>query len=91
MTDIVQIYDLMGHPNGERIKSEANDQMIDRRAETAFKVLSTFVFWIFSILLYKRMDLDQDGVITLDEFMTSCLEDSKMNQSFFSLDMAKNM
>ena len=91
MTAFVQIYDLMGHPNGERIKSEANDQMIDRRAETAFKVSSTFVFWIFSILLYQRMDLDQDGVITLDEFMTSCLEDSKMNQSFFSLDMAKNM
>jgi len=69
------IYDLMGHPNGERLKSEANDQIIDRRAEIAF----------------QKMDLDQDGVITLEEFITSCLEDIKMNQSFYSLDMAKNM
>jgi len=69
------VYDLMGHPNGERQKSEANDQMIDKRAELAF----------------QKMDLDQDGVITLDEFLTCCLADKKMNQSFFSLDMAQNM
>ena len=30
----------MGHPNGERLKSEANDQIIDRRAEIAFQVFS---------------------------------------------------
>ena len=30
----------MGHPNGERQKSEAMDQMIARRAEIAFQVES---------------------------------------------------
>eukprot|EP00090_Calanus_glacialis_P013039 TRINITY_DN21651_c0_g1_i3.p1 TRINITY_DN21651_c0_g1~~TRINITY_DN21651_c0_g1_i3.p1 ORF type:complete len:169 (-),score=38.39 TRINITY_DN21651_c0_g1_i3:105-611(-) len=69
------IYDLMGHPNGEREKSEASDQMINRRAEMAF----------------QKMDLDQDGVITLEEFMTTCLEDKKMAQSFYSIDIAQNM
>jgi len=69
------IHDLMGHPNGERQKSEANDQMIDRRAERAF----------------QRMDIDQDGVITLEEFLTSCLEDKKMTQSFDSVHIVENM
>jgi len=69
------IYDLMGHPGGERVKSEANEQFITRRAEMAF----------------QKMDLDQDGVVTLDEFLTTCLEDKKMTQSFHSLDISKNM
>ena len=37
------------------------------------------------------MDLDQDGVITLEEFMTTCLEDKKMAQSFYSIDIAQKM
>jgi len=69
------IYDLMGHPNGERLKSEASDQIIMRRAELAF----------------QKMDLDEDGFITLDEFMTTCLEDKKMTQSFYSLDIVNNL
>jgi len=68
------IYDLMGHPAGERQKSEANDQNIARRAEMAF----------------QKLDLDQDGVITLEEFMRTCLEDQKMVQSFHSLDVPQH-
>ena len=37
----------MGHPNGERLKSEANDQIIDRRAEIAFQVLFLLVLHIY--------------------------------------------
>ena len=80
----------MGHPNGERQKSEANDQMIDRRAERAFQVIK----WNESmslIHLLQRMDIDQDGVITLEEFLTSCLEDKKMTQSFDSVHIVENM
>lgn len=31
------------------------------------------------------MDLDQDGVVTLDEFITYCKEDFKMVQSLDAL------
>ena len=31
------------------------------------------------------MDLDQDGVVTLDEFLTFCREDFKMIQSLDAL------
>ena len=42
----------MGHPNGERQKSEAMDQMIARRAEIAFQVktLKIILNEIFQIL-----------------------------------------
>jgi len=69
------IYDLMGHPNGERVKSEASEQIINRKAEMAF----------------QRMDLDQDGFVTLEEFLSSCQEDKKMSQSFYALDIVNNM
>ena len=80
----------MGHPNGERQKSDANDQMIDRRAERAFQVI-TWSESIFLMHLLQKMDLDQDGVITLEEFMTTCLEDKKMTQSFDSVHIVENM
>ena len=50
--DNTKIYDLMGHPNGERLKSEANDQIIDRRAETAFQVFSPSCSQAFLILAF---------------------------------------
>jgi len=63
------VYDLMGSPSGERQKSEAAEQVITTRADIAF----------------KNMDLDQDGVVTLDEFLTFCKEDLKMVQSLDAL------
>ena len=37
------------------------------------------------------MDLDQDGFVTLEEFLSSCQEDKKMSQSFYALDIVNNM
>ena len=78
----------MGHPNGERQKSEAMDQMIARRAEIAFQVKS-FKIKLNKIFQIQKLDLDKDGVITLDEFLTSCMEDKKMAQSFINIEKAK--
>jgi hypothetical protein len=81
----------MGHPNGEREKSEASDQIINRRAEMAFQVYYLKLLGWLKFTFLQKMDLDQDGVITLEEFMTTCLEDKKMTQSFYSIDIAQNM
>jgi len=59
----------MGSPSGERQKSEAVEEIITARAEMAF----------------QKMDLNQDGVVSLEEFLTFNKEDFKMVQSLDSL------
>jgi len=58
----------MGNPfhSGERQRSEAAEQIIATRTESAFQM----------------MDVDQDGLISLDDFLTFNKEDPKMNKSF---------
>lgn len=65
---VTSIYDLMGNPfhSGERQRSEAAEQIIATRTESAFQM----------------MDVDQDGLISLDDFLTFNKEDPKMNKSF---------
>jgi len=59
------IYELMGSPSGERQRSEAVEQIITSRADQMF----------------QKMDEDQDGVISLDDFIMFHKHDQKMNQS----------
>jgi len=63
------VYDLMGHPGGERERSDLTDQVIARRADN----------------LFQRLDLDSDGVVSLEDFLTSCLQDSNIQQSVQAL------
>jgi len=63
------VYDLMGHPGGERERSEAAEQHITRRAD----------------LLFQRLDLDSDGVVSLEEFLTTCQQDPIISQSVQAL------
>jgi len=66
MRDVTaSIYDLMGNPTGERQKSEAAEQVITTRADIAF----------------QKMDMDQDGVITMEDFLAYYRDDLKMTQS----------
>lgn len=63
------IYDLMGNPTGEKHKSEASEQMICARAELSF----------------QRMDVDEDGVVSFQDFLDFCKNDSRVSQSIESL------
>jgi len=67
------IYDLMGHPTGERLKSEETDEIISNKAD----------------LVFQMLDTDSDGVVSLDDWMTCCMEDQVINQSLQAFDSIK--
>lgn len=54
------VFDLMGHPGGEREKSTAAaaEQLINSKADLAF----------------QRLDWDQDGVVSQADFLAACLD-----------------
>ena len=47
------IYDLMGHPGGERERSEAAEQHITRRADLLFQVIS-MVMIMMMVMMVKN-------------------------------------
>lgn len=59
------IYDLMGHPTGEKQRSEEAEEVIASKADLAFQML----------------DVDSDGVVSLEDFLACCLEDQVITQS----------
>ncbi|XP_023343601.1 Kv channel-interacting protein 1 [Eurytemora carolleeae] len=64
------VYDLLGHPGGEKEKGGGpNEVFITRKSE----------------IIFKRLDLNGDGQITLEEFMSVCLRDSAIFSSLESL------
>ena len=70
------IYDLMGHPGGERERSEAAEQHITRRADLLFQVggkeEDLDLYEETQDFISQRLDLDSDGVVSLEEFLTTC-------------------
>jgi len=64
------IYDLMGHPSGEKQSHDYPEELIAARAELAF----------------KKLDLDCDGVISEEDFITSCLTDQNISKSLKTFD-----
>ena len=71
------VYDLMGHPGGERERSEAAEQHITRRADLLFQVINMVMMTMEEQYRPKsydlqRLDLDSDGVVSLEEFLTTC-------------------
>ena len=73
----------MGNPTGERQKSEAAEQVITSRADIAFQVnnIKNSNFMVSISFVSQKMDMDQDGVITLEDFLAYYRDDIKMTQS----------
>ena len=82
------VYDLMGHPGGERERSEAAEQHITRRADLLFQVINMVMTTMEEqyrpkSYVLQRLDLDSDGVVSLEEFLTTCQQVAPSNFSQF--------
>lgn len=62
---VISIYELMGNSSKDLYKSFTEDGDICRKIDQAF----------------KKLDLDGDGVVDLEEFLTVCREDEEIQKN----------
>lgn len=80
MTDIVTaVYELMGKLAEPSVDEDTIKDKVDRIFEVN---VFNFFFLVFSYsICFQKMDKNQDGVVTLDEFLECCHKDPGISAS----------
>lgn len=82
MTDIVTaIYELMGKLAEPSVDDDTIKDKVDRIFEVKTTTAAPLLFGICYFFFFQKMDKNQDGVVTLDEFLECCYKDPGISAS----------
>lgn len=84
MEDVVgSVFDLVGRTTDPILEEEVINERVNYIFQVIqfIKLLTFGWFLIISFLFLQRMDLNGDGIVSLDEFLHVCFEDESISRS----------